>query len=446
MANEREQGQVRTARVAATLALATVIGTTGMAHAAGSATSATTTVGHIVQGRVARSRVAKELVGRQGIAIDERTGRVFVVNAGYASRGRGSVAVLDARSGRLLRTTPVGLYPIAAVADERAGRVFVLNGGLNLDVPGTVSVLDARDGRLLRTIGIEKHPLAVAVDETTGRVFVASIGNTGNGYAATVAVLDAASGRVLRTVPVGNSPEAVAVDARLGQVYVAGDYQLKLLDEATGAVLRTVTVGNHPHDALVDARVGRVFLDEADGSIDVLDARTGVLMHAIPEPTPGWRSHGFAVAAVVDEAANRLVVGAVTAWPTSSTAWADPSGRAGILDALTGRPLHDVALRSQAVAVVMDAPAGLAFVLETGATNIIGATLISAGVDALDPTSGIVRRRTTLDASTSWGALSVDQSTGRVFVAGFDRIAVLDAMSGAVLRVVPLATGPGVGR
>jgi len=359
MADEWKQGQGRVARVAATLALTAVIGTTGMAHAAGSATSATTTVGHIVQGHVARSRVAKELVGRQGIAIDERTGRVFVVDAGYASQGRGNVAVLDARSGRLLRTTPVGLYPVAVVADERASRVFVLNGGLNLDVPGTVSVLDARDGQLLRTVGVDKHPLAAAIDEAMGRVFVASIGNTGNGYAATVAVLDAAWGRVLRTVPVGNSPEAVAVDARLGRVYVAGDYQLKTLDAETGAVLRTVTVGNHPHDALVDAWAGRVFLDEADGSIDVLDARTGVLIHAIAEPTSGWRSHGFAVAVAVDEAANRLVVGTVTAWPTSSTAWADPSGRAGVLDALTGRPLHAVALRSQAVAVAMDAPPAL---------------------------------------------------------------------------------------
>ncbi len=439
MADEWKQGQGRTARVAATLALAAVIGTTGMAHAAGSATSATTMVGHIVQGRVARSRVAKEVVGRQGIAIDERTGRVFVVNAGYASQGRGNVAVLDARSGRLLRTTPVGLYPVAAVTDERAGRVFVLNGGLNLDVPGTVSVLDARDGRLLRTVGVEKHPLAAAVDEAMGRVFVASIGDTGNGYAATVAVLDAASGRVLRTVPVGNSPEAVAVDARLGRVYVAGDYQLKTLDAETGAVLRTVTVGNHPHDALVDARAGRVFLDEADGSIDVLDARTGVLMHAIAEPTPGSAAHSFAIAAALDDAAERRVVGSAAYVGDGSGNWADPSGRAGVLDALSGRSLHTVALRSQAVAVAMDAPAGLAFVLETGATNSIGATLISAGVDVLDPTNGTVLRRTTLDASTSWGALSIDRSTGRVFVAGFDRIAVLDVMSGAVLRVITLA-------
>ncbi len=442
MADERERGLVRAARVAATLALAAT-GMTVAVHASG-ATGVDAAVGHIAQGRVvrsrvARSRVAKEVVGRQGIAVDERTGRVFVVDADYASRGQGSVTVLDARSGRPVRVTAVGPYPVAAVVAERTGRVFVLNGGLNLDVPGTVSVLDARDGRLLRTIGVQKHPLAAAVDEAAGRVFVASIGNTGNGYAATVAVLAAASGRVLRTVPVGNTPEAVAVDARLGRVYVAGDYQLKILDVETGAVLRTVTVGNHPHDALVDARAGRVFLAEADGSIDVLDARTGSVLHAIAEPTPGWRSHGFAVAAAVDEAANRLVVGAVTAWPTSSMAWADPSGRAGVLDALTGRPLHTVALRSQAVAVAMDAPARLAFVLETGATNMVGAALISAGVDVLDPTSGAVRRRTALDASTSWGALGVDQSTGRVFVVGFDRVAMLDATSGAVLRVVPLA-------
>jgi len=78
-------------------------------------------------------------------------------------------------------------------------------------------------------------------------------------------------------------------------------------------------------------------------------------------------------------------------------------------------------------------------VLETGATNSIGAALISAGVDVLNPTNGTVLRRTALDASTSWGALAVDKADGRVFVVGFGRVAVLDVTSGAVLCTVPLA-------
>jgi len=54
--DEQKHGQVRTARVAATLALAAVIGTTIVAHAAGSATGATTTAGHPVLGHVVRTR------------------------------------------------------------------------------------------------------------------------------------------------------------------------------------------------------------------------------------------------------------------------------------------------------------------------------------------------------------------------------------------------------
>jgi YVTN family beta-propeller protein len=43
--------------------------------------------------------------------------------------GSGSVSVLDARSGRLLRTIPVGVAPSAIAVDERAGRAFILNSG-----------------------------------------------------------------------------------------------------------------------------------------------------------------------------------------------------------------------------------------------------------------------------------------------------------------------------
>jgi len=48
------------------------------------------------------------------------------------------VSVLDARSGRILRTVTVGLGPYAVAVDERTSRVFVANYDGN-----TVSVLDA---------------------------------------------------------------------------------------------------------------------------------------------------------------------------------------------------------------------------------------------------------------------------------------------------------------
>jgi YVTN family beta-propeller protein len=68
------------------------------------------------------------------VAVDERTGAVFVANA-----GSDSVSVLDATSGAVRRTITVGTYPIAVAVGAGTGRVFVVNREDN-----SVSVLAAR--------------------------------------------------------------------------------------------------------------------------------------------------------------------------------------------------------------------------------------------------------------------------------------------------------------
>jgi YVTN family beta-propeller protein len=78
-----------------------------------------------------------------------------------------------------------------------------------------VSVMDARTGRTLRTVRVGRRPWAIAVASAHGRGCVANAADN------TVSVLDARSGRVLRTVPVGLSPTAMAVDVPMARVYVA---------------------------------------------------------------------------------------------------------------------------------------------------------------------------------------------------------------------------------
>jgi YVTN family beta-propeller protein len=77
-----------------------------------------------------------------------------------------------------------------------------------------VGVLDATSGRVLRSIAVGSVPWAVAVDAATQRAFVATVGE------GTVSVLDTRSGAVLRTVRVGQVPIQVAVNARTRQVFV----------------------------------------------------------------------------------------------------------------------------------------------------------------------------------------------------------------------------------
>jgi YVTN family beta-propeller protein len=106
------------------------------------------------------------------LAVDVLTGRVFVTNV-----DSGSVSMLDARSGIVMRTVAVSAFPAAVTVDEHANRAFVVawgpadSSGRPIG-PGGVSVLDARSGTLLRTISVGMRPRAVAVDEQIGRAFV----------------------------------------------------------------------------------------------------------------------------------------------------------------------------------------------------------------------------------------------------------------------------------
>ncbi len=144
------------------------------------------------------------------VAWDERSGRA------YASLwGESSVAVLDARLGRVVGRWPTGLHPNELVLSGD-GRLFVSNGGQN-----TVTVLDAATGQATEVLcsavspseppGSTPDSLALSPDGRT--LFVA------NAYTNTVAVFDVGErgkGRALGFIPTGWFPTAVRVapDAR----------------------------------------------------------------------------------------------------------------------------------------------------------------------------------------------------------------------------------------
>jgi YVTN family beta-propeller protein len=188
----------------------------------------------------------------------------------------GYVAVLDARSGGVLSTIPVGADPDAVAVDQQSGAVFVITADTS------VSILDLRHRTVVSTTVLSQDLRALAVDARTHRVFVA------NDLAGTVSVLDARSGANLRTLTVGSRPSAIAVDERKGRVYVVndGDNSLSILDAHSGTPLQTVAVGQNPDAVAVDARTGRVYVASAGatdaagntvgpGSIEVLDAHSG---------------------------------------------------------------------------------------------------------------------------------------------------------------------------
>jgi YVTN family beta-propeller protein len=180
--------------------------------------------------------------------------------------GDGSVSVLDARSGQVLRTTSVGQSPVAVAVAASLKHVFVANGGLwhnGLQVtPGSTSVLDERSGAVVHTVPVGGSPGPLAVDERTGYVFVANQDDN------SVSLVDAASRRVVRTVALGLPLRAIAVDQRRGCVVVltsdefvpgASAGRVQVLDGRTGRLLHTAAVGADAGALALDERTGQVF-------------------------------------------------------------------------------------------------------------------------------------------------------------------------------------------
>ncbi len=176
------------------------------------------------------------------IAVDEQAGRVFVADAaGGAALVRvldaRNGAIRQTNTGSSAPSSsapsyayPSGLYGLAAagrlvvdpapVFGAPGGRVFLVNSA-------GLSVLDARTGRALRTIAVAGTASAVAVDTRHHRLYVASInGRDANGAPAgpgRVMALDERSGTILRTVDAGMSPRGLAVDAGTGHVIVVDE-------------------------------------------------------------------------------------------------------------------------------------------------------------------------------------------------------------------------------
>lgn len=128
-------------------------------------------------GRVAHTAALNPGVSQW--AIDRRRGRVFA--SGGATAAAGHVWMIDAHSGAILHTSVVGPNPGTVAVDERSDRVFVASSDLTSQtgsqiVPGSVAELDARSGRVLRTIPCDADANALLLDARAGHVFALCAG------------------------------------------------------------------------------------------------------------------------------------------------------------------------------------------------------------------------------------------------------------------------------
>ncbi len=343
--------------------------------------------------------------------VDEDNGRVFILGNGVGPEGAVGVGILDGVDGRLVRTVPLPTFSLAPLALDRRHNRLIATGN-------AIVILDATSGKALRVLAMETGPLAV--DESTGHAFVAGSDS--------VSMLDAA-GNLSSAPPVpAQYPGAIAVDGRRGRVFVlnAGDGTVSTIDTRSGALIGTVATGLTPdvthHDAermAVDEQAGTVFAISSNTPlVAVLDAHSGRLMRA----TRVGQGPGLLA---IDAQHGRVVV--VNAFD-NSVSLLDARNGALVRTVFGGLGPRGLAVDGRTGRAFVAAGDGMVRVLDTGAGALIGS--INAGVtDAMDDLSRDI---------------AVDERSGRVFAVSPRRntVSVLDARSGAILRIVRVGTTP----
>src|SRR6266704_2453938 len=209
--------------------------------------------------------------GVQGIAIDPVTGRTLVTSVGLLpadlalSRTPGSeqlahtkavaqltaydgLAILDADSGTLLKSVPLGVLPVAAVVSTDGSVAYVTNLGgpkpgprdraakqccdpfaelvrvdpRGISQPGSVTRVDLVAGAVTKVIPVGRHPTGIAWDERGGRLYVA------NGNSDAVSIIDTHRDAVVGTIAIapfretriGLAPTAVALSPDATTLFV----------------------------------------------------------------------------------------------------------------------------------------------------------------------------------------------------------------------------------
>lgn len=333
--------------------------------------------------------------------VDPQRGRVFVADRGdFTSRTPGAVIVLDARSGVVVRRTPLGHDAWGLVLDRRTGHVFITAQAIAERYywlsASTLYMLNARDGTVLRAspLGATPSVASSVVDEQTSRVFLCLDGRLDS----VVAIVDTRTGVLLRTVPAGGrGAGGIVLDATTGRVFLpitrldAQQYPsnsaLAVFDAHTGARVRTVDLRRAALDGggVLSVSAGRVFLfssgvvnkyehlDRHQASLKLFDAASGALLLSRPG--------AYGAGALVDERTGHLFATQFAQVDSKG----EPQGTAivAVLDGRTARVLHSVPVGRYPVALALDDTSGHLFVLDDGLLSHPGTSAGAGGVFVL---------------------------------------------------------------
>jgi YVTN family beta-propeller protein len=224
-------------------------------------------------------------VGSGAAAVSSDGTHVWVVSSpSYPAKG--TVSEIEASSGTVIRTIPVGVDACGGGVSSDGTHVWVTNCN-----DGTVSEIEASSGTVIRTIPVGGYPHGVSSDGT--HVWVAGGGPSGND--GTVTEIEDSSGTVIRTIPVGGYPDGVSSDGT--HVWVTNDSEkgtVTEIEDSSGTVIRTINVGSGPSGVSSDGTHVWVANDVhhlnswcvGNGTVSEIEASSGTVVRTIPVGLP----------------------------------------------------------------------------------------------------------------------------------------------------------------
>jgi DNA-binding beta-propeller fold protein YncE len=130
----------------------------------------------------------------------------------YAFNGRGkSATIIDAKSGNVVATIPLGGKPEFAVADPASSRVFC-----NIEDKSEVVAIDAKAHKIAARWSLTpgEEPSGLAIDRAHHRLFAGCANKL-------LVMLDVLTGKVIASAPIGAGVDACAFDDATGNVFAS---------------------------------------------------------------------------------------------------------------------------------------------------------------------------------------------------------------------------------
>ena len=207
--------------------------------------------------------------GPTAVATDPRSGRVYVANSGSLS-----VSVLDGATRQVVATVALPSRPWGVALNQRTGRVYVTTA------ESAVTVIDSATNAVSATIPVPSRPWGVAINHRANRVYVAMSD-------ASVAVIDGERDAVVASIPVPARPWAVAVIPETSRIYVTSQESgtLAVIDGQAASVVAQVDLGTRACGVATNPRANRVYVTSLEtGSVTVVDGASNAVVDSFPTP------------------------------------------------------------------------------------------------------------------------------------------------------------------